>query len=65
MILRGRDEYNNQEDEFSGEEEKEDSEGAYPCEAELMMIRRTLNSHPNVNHETQRENIFYTRCKVS
>ena len=48
----------------SGEEEKEDSEGAYPCEGELMMIRRTLNNHPSVNHETQKENIFHTRCKV-
>jgi len=60
-----RDEYNSQEDESSGEEEKEDSEEAYPCEGELMMIKGTLNNHPSVNHETQRENIFHTRCKVS
>jgi len=65
MILRGRDEYSNQEDESSGEEGKKDSDGAYPCEGELMMIRRTLHNHPSVNHETQRENIFHTRCKVS
>ncbi|XP_068486578.1 uncharacterized protein [Phaseolus vulgaris] len=64
MILRERGEYSIQDDESSGEEEKEDSEGAYPCEGELMMIRRTLNNHPSVNHETQRENIFHTRCKV-
>jgi len=32
LILRGKDEYNNQEDEPSGGEEKEKSEGAYPCE---------------------------------
>ena len=58
MILRGRDEYSIQEDESSGRKEKEDSEGAYPCEGELMMIRRTLNNHPSIDHETQRENIF-------
>jgi len=40
MILRGRDEYSSQDDE-SSKEEKENSEGAYPCEGELMMIRRT------------------------
>ena len=29
-----------------------------------MMIKRTLNNHPSVNHKTQRENIFNTICKV-
>ena len=29
-----------------------------------MMIRRTLNNQTSVNLETQRENIFHTRCKV-
>ena len=38
MILRGRDEYSSQEDEPSRVKEKEYSEGAYPCEGELMMI---------------------------
>jgi len=32
MILRGRDEYNKQDDESNGGEEKEKSEGAYPYE---------------------------------
>jgi len=64
MILIEMDEYSSQDDESSKEEEKEDIEGSYPCEGELMMIRRTLNNHPTVNHETQRENIFHTRCKV-
>jgi len=64
MSLRGKDEYRNKEDESSGRKEKEVSEGAYPCKGELMMIRRTLNNHPSVDHETQIENIFHTRCKV-
>jgi len=64
MILRGRDEYSSQEDESSEGEEKEDSERSYPCEGELMMNRKTLNNHPSLDHETQRDNIFHTRCKV-
>jgi len=47
MILRGRDEYRSKDDEFS-REEKENSEGAYPCEGELKMIRRTLNNQPSI-----------------
>jgi len=58
MILRGRDEYNYQDDESSRGEEKEKIEG------ELLMIRRTLINQVSMNHETQRENIFHTRCKV-
>ena len=44
MILRGRNEYSNQEDQSSGGEEKEKSEGAYTYEEELLMIIRTLNN---------------------
>ena len=29
-----------------------------------MMIRRTLDNQPSMNHETQRENFFHTRCKA-
>ena len=64
MFLRGVDKYSSHDDELSGVEEKENSEGAYPCEGELMMICRTLNNQPNMDQETQRENIFHTRCKV-
>jgi len=64
MILRGRDKYSSQDDESSRGEEKEESEGAYPYEGELLMIRRTLNNQPSIDHETQRENIFHTKCKV-
>jgi len=66
IFLRGKDEYTSQSDVASGEEEeeKENNEGVYPCEGELMMIRRTLNNQPKMIQETQRENIFHTRCKV-
>ena len=55
------DEYSSQEDEPS--RVQENSEVAYPCEGQLMMIQRTLNNQSSVNQETQRDNIFHTRCK--
>ena len=64
MILSEKDEYCSQEDESSGGEEKEKSEGAYPWEGELFMIGRTLNNQPSMKHETQRENIFHTKSKI-
>jgi len=65
MILRGKDEYTSQDDEFRDNvaSDKEESEGAYPCEGELLMIHRALNNQPNVNHESQRENIFIEDVK--
>ena len=51
-MLRGVDEYSSHDDEPSGIEE-DNSEGAYPCEGELMMIRRTLKNQSSVNLETQ------------
>jgi len=63
LFLRGVDEYSSCDDEPSGKEE-ENNERVYSCEGELMMIRRTLNNQTSVNLETQRENIFHTRCKV-
>ena len=51
-MLRGRYEYSSQEDEPSGLNEKENSEGAYPCEEDLMMIRKTLNNQSSENQET-------------
>jgi len=63
MILRSKNEYNSHEDEAS-DEDKEKSGGAYPREGELLMIRRTLNNQPIMKHESQRENIFRTKCKI-
>ena len=62
LFLKGVDEYSSCDDTPSGKEE-ENNERVYPCEGELMMIRRTLNNQTSVNLETQRENI-HTRCKV-
>jgi len=63
LCFKGVDEYSSCDDEPSREEE-ENNERVYPCEEELMMIRRTLNNQSSVNLERQRENIFHTRCKV-
>ena len=63
LFLKGVDEYSSYDDEPSGKEE-ENNERVYPCEGELMMIIRILNNQSSVNLETQRENIFHTRCKV-
>ena len=64
FVFKGVDEYSSCDDAPSGKEEEENNDRVYPCEGELMMIRRTLNNQTSVNLETQRENIFHTRCKV-
>jgi len=51
IILKGKDEYSSLKEE-SSEEEKEKSEGAYPCERELLMIRRTISNQGSMKHET-------------
>jgi len=63
LFLRGVDEYSSCDDAPSGKEE-ENNERVYQCEGELMMIRRTLSNQTSVNLNTQKENMFHTRCKV-
>ena len=63
LFLKGIDEYTSCEEPSEKEEGRED-ERVYPLEGELLMIRRTLNNQTSVTIETQRENIFHTRCKV-
>jgi len=70
MILRGVDQYSSQdeqesESETSSEESNDDSkEIAYPCEGDVLMIRRLLSNQPIPKEPTQSENIFHTRCKI-
>ena len=65
LFLKGKNEYTSGEDEPSEkEEEGGDDERLNPLEGDLLMIRRTLNNQPSASIETQRENIFYTRCNV-
>ena len=64
LFLKGVDEYTSGEDEPSEKEEGGEDERVAPLEGELLMIRRNLNNHPSTSIETQRENIFHTRCNV-
>jgi len=64
LFLKGIDEYTSGDDEPSEKEKGGDEERVYPLEGELLMIRRTLNNQPSATIETQKENIFHTRCKV-
>ena len=64
-FLKGIDEYTSGGDEPSEkEEEGGDDERVNSLEGDLLMIRRTLNNQPSASIETQRENIFHTRCNV-
>nr|KYP31949.1 hypothetical protein KK1_047492 [Cajanus cajan] len=71
MILRGQDIYSSVDESSSttssdNETSEEDHpiESAYPCDGQLLMIRRLLGSQPHESHLSQRENIFHTRCKI-
>uniref|UniRef100_A0A151UEG9 CCHC-type domain-containing protein n=1 Tax=Cajanus cajan TaxID=3821 RepID=A0A151UEG9_CAJCA len=73
MILRGQDIYSSQDEATtspsSSEDEEEASEGescevTYPYNGELLMMRRVLNNQPS-DTQSQRENIFHTRCNIS
>ncbi|XP_068489003.1 uncharacterized protein [Phaseolus vulgaris] len=58
-----KDEYTSGEDEPSTQE-KGEGERINPLERDLLMIQRILHNQPSASIETQRENIFHTRCKV-
>uniref|UniRef100_A0A151UHX3 CCHC-type domain-containing protein n=1 Tax=Cajanus cajan TaxID=3821 RepID=A0A151UHX3_CAJCA len=73
MILRGQDIYSSQDEattsSSSSEDEEEISEEeqcevTYPYNGELIMMRRVLNNQPS-DTQSQRENIFHTRCNIS
>ena len=36
-----------------------------PCEGDLLMIRRMLGTIPKPLDDTQKENIFHTRCLIT
>jgi len=40
-------------------------ESESPCESDLLMIRRMLGIIPKPLDDTQRENIFHTRCLIT
>ena len=67
ILMRGQhrsEEEKNDENTSEGSDNKR-GEDAYAHEVELLMMRRSLNSQPSPQPESQRENIFHTRCKIS
>nr|KYP33251.1 hypothetical protein KK1_045910 [Cajanus cajan] len=73
MILRGQDIYSSQDEATTSPSSSEDEEEAseeescevtYPYNGELLMMRRVLNNQPS-DTQSQRENIFHTRCNIS
>nr|KYP35918.1 hypothetical protein KK1_043005 [Cajanus cajan] len=49
----------------SSEDEAIDSEEEIlPCEGDLLLVRRLLNNQPSNIDQSQRENLFQTKCKV-
>ena len=42
-----------------------DNDCEIPCESDLLMIRRMLGTIPKPLDDTQRENIFHTRCLIN
>nr|KYP31276.1 Transposon Ty3-I Gag-Pol polyprotein [Cajanus cajan] len=68
MILRGQDHYSSLDEATSSstyeEEILESEEETYPCEGDLLMIRRLLGNQSSDLDQSQRENLFHTRCKV-
>jgi len=69
ILMRGQDLYSSEEeknDENTSEgSDNEREEDAYAHEGELLMVRCSFNSQPSSQPESQRENIFHTRFKIS
>ena len=42
-----------------------DNECEIPCEGDLLVIRRMLGTIPKPLNDTQRENVFHTRCIIT
>ena len=63
MILKDNGEYTSESD-ASGDEES-DGEEEEPLNGELLMIRRMLGSQQKPKKDSQRENIFHTRCSIN
>jgi len=60
MILRGKENYNSQDEATSESEETENkiSEKTYPCEGELLMFQHNLDNQSSHPSKSQRENFF-------
>nr|KYP54990.1 Retrotransposon-derived protein PEG10 [Cajanus cajan] len=69
MVLKAQDHYSSLDEatssSSSSEEEAIDSEEEIlPCEGDLLLVRRLLNNQSSEIDQSQRENLFQTKCKV-
>jgi hypothetical protein len=65
MIMRGVDAFSSEESSSSeGEEIILDDVETFACEGDLLMVRRLLGSQIRDCDDSQRENIFHTRCLI-
>nr|KYP34819.1 hypothetical protein KK1_044181 [Cajanus cajan] len=64
MILRGRDHYSSLDEAFSSSSTSSSEDEILPYSGDLLMVRRLLKNHTKDIDQSQRENLFHTRCKV-
>ncbi|RDY04102.1 hypothetical protein CR513_12223, partial [Mucuna pruriens] len=50
--------------ENSSSSEVESSNGSSHCEGDLLMVKRLMSAQVNEDSNSQRENVFYSRCHV-
>nr|KYP32965.1 hypothetical protein KK1_046239 [Cajanus cajan] len=68
MVLKAQDHYSSLDEatssSSSGEEAIDSEEEILPCEGDLLLVRRLLNNQPSDIEQSQRENLFQTKCKI-
>nr|KYP36182.1 hypothetical protein KK1_042721 [Cajanus cajan] len=68
MVLKAQDHYSSLDEatssSSSGEEAIDSEEEILPCEGDLLLVRRLLNNQSSEIDQSQRENLFQTKCKV-
>nr|KYP32063.1 hypothetical protein KK1_047348 [Cajanus cajan] len=69
MILKAQDHYNSLDEATSSSSSSEEEstnfeEEILPCERDLLLVRRLFSNQSSEIDQSQRENLFHTRCKV-
>nr|KYP34102.1 hypothetical protein KK1_044977 [Cajanus cajan] len=69
MVLKAQDHYSSLNEATSSSSSSEDEaidseEEILPCEGDLLLVRRLLNNQSSEIDQSQRENLFQTKCKV-
>nr|KYP60414.1 hypothetical protein KK1_022819 [Cajanus cajan] len=69
MVLKAQDHYSILDESTSSSSSSEDEaidseEEILPCEGNLLLVRRILSNESSEIDQSQKENVFHTRCKV-